>query len=55
MFHVLSGFAFEETCIDEVEEPIKISTSKKLQLTEKEHSGLSGFKLTSNSDYHIER
>lgn len=52
------GYAFEETLIEEAEEPAKLSIelhNSRPRLTDKEHGILPGFRLASNSDYQLER
>lgn len=50
-----SGYDFEETYVQEIEEPSKHSLDNKKKLTEKEQGVLPGFKVASNSDYQLER
>ncbi|KAK4801265.1 hypothetical protein SAY86_021752 [Trapa natans] len=53
-----SGYDFEETLIEEAEEPAKLSIelhNNRPRLTDKEHGILAGFQLASNSDYQLER
>lgn len=52
------GYDFEETLIEEAEEPAKLSIepqNSRPRLTGKEHGILPGFRLASNSDYQLER
>ncbi|XP_058087067.1 G patch domain-containing protein TGH isoform X2 [Magnolia sinica] len=55
-----SGFEFEETYVEEDEEPSRLNRDKtnrdkKKQLGKKEAGVLSGFKVASNSEYQLER
>ncbi|OWM90328.1 G patch domain-containing protein TGH isoform X2 [Punica granatum] len=53
-----SGYDFEETLIEEAEEPSKVGIEvqdSRPRLTGKEHGILPGFRLASNSDYQLER
>lgn len=50
-----SGYAFEETYVQEIEEPTKQGVDKTKKRSGKEQGVLPGFKLASNSDYQLER
>lgn len=50
-----SGFDFEDTYIQEVEEPSRLMTDSKPKLVAKEQGVLPGFRVASNSDYQLER
>ncbi|EEF50668.1 RNA binding protein, putative [Ricinus communis] len=50
-----TAYDFEETCVEEVEEPARISTDHKQKLVWKEQGVLPGFRVASNSDYQLER
>lgn len=54
-FHLCSGFEFEETFVEEDEEPSRVSRDNKLLLGRKEQGVLSGFKVASSSEYQLER
>lgn len=50
-----SGYDIEETYVQEIEEPIKQGIDKTKKWSGKEQGVLPGFKVASNSDYHLER
>lgn len=50
-----SGYAFEETYVQEIEEPTKQVVDKMKKRSGKEQGVLPGFKSASNSDYQLER
>ncbi|KAA8541144.1 hypothetical protein F0562_025110 [Nyssa sinensis] len=50
-----SGYDFEETYVQEIEEPSKLSIDNKKGLGGREQGVLPGFKVASNSDYQLER
>ncbi|KAG9450029.1 hypothetical protein H6P81_009994 [Aristolochia fimbriata] len=50
-----SGFEFEEVNVDEAEESQRISKDNRIQLSNKKHGSLSGFKVAEKSDYQLER
>lgn len=50
-----SGFEFEETYVEEDEEPSRVSKENKLLLDKKEHGVLSGFKVASSTKHQMER
>ncbi|KAI8542092.1 hypothetical protein RHMOL_Rhmol08G0112100 [Rhododendron molle] len=50
-----SGYAFEETYVQEIEEPTKQGVDKMKKRSGKEQGVLPGFKLASNSDYQLKR
>ncbi|XAR63873.1 hypothetical protein NMG60_11024010 [Bertholletia excelsa] len=50
-----SGYNFEETCVQEIEEPSKLSIEDTRKRSGKERGVLPGFKVASNSDYQLER
>ncbi|XP_065860664.1 G patch domain-containing protein TGH isoform X2 [Euphorbia lathyris] len=50
-----TAYDFEETHVQEVEEPPRSSTDHTPKLLWKEHGVLPGFRMTANSDYQLER
>ncbi|XP_010265340.1 PREDICTED: G patch domain-containing protein TGH [Nelumbo nucifera] len=50
-----SGYGFEETYVEEVEEPSKMSRDHKQIMGKNEEGILPGFKVASKSDYQLER
>ncbi|KAJ7956557.1 G patch domain-containing protein TGH [Quillaja saponaria] len=50
-----SGYEFEETYVEEVEEPSRLSLENKKEPVAKERGSLPGFRVASNSDYQMER
>ncbi|XP_050377487.1 G patch domain-containing protein TGH [Argentina anserina] len=50
-----SGYDFEETYVDDVDEPMKLIMDSKQKSVQKEPGALSGFKIASNTDYQLER
>ncbi|XP_042501445.1 G patch domain-containing protein TGH isoform X2 [Macadamia integrifolia] len=50
-----SGFDFQETYVQEVEEPARMIPDNKKKLGKNEQGVLPGFKVASNSDYKMER
>lgn len=50
-----SGYDFEETYVQEIEEPTKQVVDKVKKRSGKEQGVLPGFKVASNSDYQLER
>ncbi|XP_057514476.1 G patch domain-containing protein TGH isoform X2 [Actinidia eriantha] len=50
-----SGYDFEETYVQEIEEPLELSIESKKMLSGKEQGVLPGFKVASTSDYQLER
>lgn len=50
-----AGFDFEETYVQEVEQPSRLETDSKRKLVAKEQGVLPGFRVSSNSDYQLER
>ncbi|KAM5571061.1 G patch domain-containing protein TGH [Rosa sericea] len=50
-----SGYDFEETYVEDIDEPTKLIMDSKQKSVRKEAGALSGFRLASNSDYQLER
>lgn len=50
-----SGYDFEDTYVQEIEEPTRLMIEDKKKSGAKEHGILPGFKVASNSDYQLER
>lgn len=50
-----SGYDFEETYVEDIDEPTRSIMDSKQKSIQKEPGALSGFKLASNSDYQLER
>lgn len=50
-----SGYDFEETCVEEVEEPSRPKVENLKMLDRKAHDVLPGFSAASKSDYQLER
>lgn len=49
------GFEFQETYVEEVEEPSKLSLENQKKKVQKNQDNLPGFRVASNSDYQMER
>jgi G patch domain-containing protein 1 len=55
LFSIL-GYEFEEAYVqEEVEEPSVLTLENPKKKNQKEHGNLPGFRVTSNSDYKMER
>ncbi|KAE9602246.1 hypothetical protein Lal_00050213 [Lupinus albus] len=50
-----TGFEFEDTYVQEVEEPAKLSLEFQKKKDQKDQGNLPGFRVASNSDYQMER
>lgn len=50
-----TGYDFEDSYVQEIEEPSMLTIESKKSNSEKEHGVLPGFKVASNSDYQLER
>lgn len=50
-----SGYDFEETYVEDIDEPTRSIMDSKQKSVQKEPGALAGFKLASNSDYQLER